>query len=153
MEMGDDIIAVQTEAFDVAQMQQWLAQDHHSGAQVLFVGQVRDDGCSQQPLLALELEQYPAMTLLALQQLVQQARARFALNRVALIHRIGYLPVGEGIVLVALSSAHRADAFAANEFIMDHLKNDVPLWKKVHFADRSEWVAAKSSDQDALKRW
>lgn len=145
-------VAVQTARFDPGAEMAQLAGLPDIGAQVCFVGQVRDFGDSQ-AVTALELEHYPGMTEKSLLAILDQARARWPLAAARVVHRVGYLPLGEAIVLVLTASAHRGDAFAACEFIMDYLKRDAPFWKKEHTAAGSHWVEAKHSDQQAAQRW
>lgn len=145
-------VAVQTARFDPGAEMAQLAGLPDVGAQVCFVGQVRDFGDSQ-AVTALELEHYPGMTEKSLLAILDQARARWPLAAARVVHRVGYLPLGEAIVLVLTASAHRGDAFAACEFIMDYLKRDAPFWKKEHTQAGSHWVEAKSSDQQAAQRW
>ena len=145
-------VAVQTARFDPGAEMAQLAGLPDVGAQVCFVGQVRDFGDSQ-AVTALELEHYPGMTEKSLLAILDQARARWPLAAARVVHRVGYLPLGEPIVLVLTASAHRRDAFAACEFIMDYLKHDAPFWKKEHTQAGSHWVEAKSSDQQAVQRW
>ena len=145
-------VAVQTARFDPGAEMAQLAGLPDVGAQVCFVGQVRDFGDSQ-AVTALELEHYPGMTEKSLMAILDQARARWPLAAARVVHRVGYLPLGEAIVLVLTASAHRGDAFAACEFIMDYLKRDAPFWKKEHTAAGSHWVEAKHSDQQAAQRW
>ena len=145
-------VAVQTARFDPGAEMAQLAGLPDVGAQVCFVGQVRDFGDSQ-AVTALELEHYPGMTEKSLLAILDQARARWPLAAARVVHRVGYLPLGEAIVLVLTASAHRGDAFAACEFIMDYLKRDALFWKKEHTAAGSHWVEAKHSDQQAAQRW
>lgn len=145
-------VAVQTARFDPGAEMAQLAGLPDVGAQVCFVGQVRDFGDSQ-AVTALELEHYLGMTEKSLLAILDQARARWPLAAARVVHRVGYLPLGEAIVLVLTASAHRGDAFAACEFIMDYLKRDAPFWKKEHTAAGSHWVEAKHSDQQAAQRW
>ena len=145
-------VAVQTARFDPGAEMAQLAGLPDVGAQVCFVGQVRDFGDSQ-AVTALELEHYPGMTEKSLLAILDQARARWPLAAARVVHRVGYLPLGEAIVLVLTASAHRGDAFAACDFIMDYLKRDAPFWKKEHTAAGSHWVEAKHSDQQAAQRW
>ena len=145
-------VAVQTARFDPGAEMAQLAGLPDVGAQVCFVGQVRDFGDSQ-AVTALELAHYPGMTEKSLLAILDQARARWPLAAARVVHRVGYLPLGEAIVLVLTASAHRGDAFAACEFIMDYLKRDAPFWKKEHTAAGSHWVEAKHSDQQAAQRW
>lgn len=149
-----DLIRVQDEDFDLARhYAQLTTADADSGALVTFVGCVRADS-DVDPVVALELEHYPAMTLASLESLVAEARSRWVLNGVHLVHRVGRLVVGDQIVLVAVASAHRANAFAAAEFIMDRLKTTAPFWKKEYRASgASAWVEAKGTDAAAARRW
>lgn len=123
------------------------------GAVVTFTGAVRADenGC---PLASLTLEHYPGMTEAELARVEAEAEARWPLAASLIVHRVGELKPGEGIVLVITASAHRQAAFEAASFLMDHLKTRAPFWKKVTYADgSSHWVDAKDSDQTAASRW
>ncbi len=148
-------VHVQAQAFDVALELSAVQQgDAGVGAVVSFLGTVRDfapDGGAG--LLALELEHYPGMTERSLETLVAQARQRFDIRGVSLTHRVGRLALGEGIVLLVVASAHRGEAFAACEFMMDHLKTQAPFWKKEHGAQGEAWVKARASDEAAVARW
>ena len=129
-----------------------LARAPGSGACVLFTGLVRDwnaDGA----LAALELEHYPGMTETSIARIIAAARVRWRINAVRVIHRIGRLLATEQIVLVAVTSAHRADAFAACEYIMDYLKTRAPIWKKEIGPDIARWVASRDGDAQAAARW
>jgi molybdopterin synthase catalytic subunit len=119
------------------------------GAVVTFTGLVRGDG----GLTALELEHYPGMTEAALAGIEAEARARWPLSGVTIIHRTGRLLPGERIVLVATASAHRQAAFAAADFLMDYLKSRAPFWKKEVTPDGARWVDARETDRAALERW
>lgn len=121
-----------------------------SGGVASFVGHVRgDDG-----LVAMTLEHYPAMTGAALEALADQALARWALDGVLLIHRIGRLEPGERIVFVGTAARHRAAALDACAYLIDRLKTDAPFWKKEEFANgRSAWVKARAGDDAAARRW
>jgi molybdopterin synthase catalytic subunit len=121
------------------------------GAIVTFCGIVR--GQDQGQLHQMEIEHYPGMTERALQKIAAEAQTRWALSDCLIIHRYGPLAPGEKIMMVATAAAHRADAFAAAEFLMDYLKSRAPFWKKESRADGSDWVAAKASDEAALTRW
>ena len=146
-------IRVQTADFDLStEVAQLRAANPMVGAVVAFVGTVRDmnDG---QSVAAMELEHYPGMTEKALDNIIVQARARWALFETLIIHRIGPLLPQEQIVLVAVSSAHRGEAFAACEFIMDYLKTDAPFWKKESTPAGARWVDARSTDTAALEKW
>lgn len=123
------------------------------GAVVSFVGQVRDMNVGEH-VTELTLEHYPGMTEKALETIAEQAKSRWDLVDVLVIHRIGSLKPLDQIVLVAVSSAHRGEAFRACEFIMDYLKTEAPFWKKeILQSGESRWVEAKDSDDTARKRW
>ncbi len=144
-------LSVQSEAFDLgAQTNAFAASLSGAGAVVTFSGLVRDNGGT---LAAMEIEHYPGMTEKAIAAMMDQARARWSLIDVLVIHRHGRLVSGDAIMMVATASPHRADAFAAAEFLMDYLKSRAPFWKKEVGADGAEWVAAKDEDETALKRW
>lgn len=122
------------------------------GAVATFVGLVRDanDGSGVQ---AMTLEHYPGMTEKALQEIVDEARRRWQLQGVRVIHRIGRMLPGERIVFVAVASPHRGEAFAACEFIMDYLKTRAPFWKREETPEGARWVDARESDDTAAERW
>jgi molybdopterin synthase catalytic subunit len=146
-------IAIQTADFDVgAELAALRAGDRGVGAVCAFVGTVRDrnDGSS---VATLELEHYPGMTERAIDAMIDAAAERFALRGVRVIHRVGPLQPQDQIVLVAVSSAHRGDAFAACEFLMDYLKTQAPFWKKEQTPTGARWVDARVSDDAALARW
>lgn len=146
-------VRIQTGDFDLsAEVAALRAQDARVGAVVTFVGTVRDmnDGAS---VAAMELEHYPGMTEQAVQAIVERARARWPLFGALVIHRVGPLLPTEQIVLVACTSAHRGDAFAACEFIIDYLKTEAPFWKKEQTPEGARWVDARVSDDVALKKW
>ena len=145
-------ILVQTDDFDLGQEYARLQQQPNCGAIVSFTGSVRGE-LATTPLLSMTLEHYPGMTENALQQIVEQARSRWPLGKVTIIHRVGTLQVNEQIVLVLVSSAHRAAAFSACEFIMDFLKTRAPFWKKKPPPRVTYWVDAKASDAEAGQRW
>ena len=105
------------------------------------------------PVQAMTLEHYPGMTETALQEIVEQAQGRWQLLGVRVIHRVGRLQPGNRIVFVAVASAHRGDAFAACEFIMDYLKTRAPFWKKEETSAGGRWVDARASDDHAAGRW
>jgi len=140
--------------FDVgAEISQLRKAEKNIGAVVSFVGQVRDmnegDSISQ-----MTLEHYPGMTEKALEAIAAQAKQRWDIVDVLIIHRIGQLKPQDQIVLVAVSSAHRGEAFKACEFVMDFLKTEAPFWKKeVMTSGESRWVEAKHTDDDAKERW
>ena len=143
-------VRVQHDDFDMGVELRDLQSDPKAGALVSFTGIVRD---TKGDLIALELEHYPAMTAASLEGIEAQARARWNLLDVVLIHRFGRLEVGTQIMMVATSSAHRAEAFAAAEFIMDYLKTDAPFWKKEHTQSGGAWVDAREIDKTARNRW
>lgn len=122
------------------------------GAIASFVGVVRDEGGAE-TVAGMTLEHYPGMTERVLGEIVEQASVRWALVGVRLVHRVGVLRPGARIVLVAVSSAHRREAFDACEFIMDRLKTDAPFWKKEATPEGDRWVEAKDSDEEAARRW
>jgi molybdopterin synthase catalytic subunit len=147
------MIKVQSEAFDVgAEYQTLKARRRDIGGFALFVGSVRDDSNGEK-VSAMTLEHYPGMTESALADIEAQARARWALADVLIIHRFGRLVPGDDIVLVITASAHRADAFAACEFLMDYLKTSAPFWKLEEDGETKRWVEAKASDDAAQSRW
>jgi len=147
------LISVQQQDFDVAAVSKGLSSDRHDiGAITTFSGQVRDKSPDQN-LLALELEHYPGMTEKALEGIGKQALERWDIDDLAIIHRVGRLAPGENIVLVAVISAHRKDAFEACEFLMDYLKTKAPFWKKEITKNGEQWVEFKETDQQASDRW
>jgi len=123
-----------------------------TGAVAAFIGQVRDlnDG---QAVQAMTLEHYPGMTEKSLQDIVDRAKARWNIFDALVIHRVGELRPLDQIVLVAVSGAHRGEAFAACEFIMDYLKTEAPFWKKEQTPEGAHWVDARESDDRAKRRW
>lgn len=146
-------IRVQTEAFDVAAVIDDLrAGNPAAGAIASFIGLVRDlnDGA---PVATMTLEHYPGMTEKALHGIVAEARERWDLIGVTLVHRVGELRPTDAIVLVAVASAHRGDAFQACEFIMDFLKTRAPFWKKEENSQGARWVESRTSDRRAAERW
>ncbi len=146
-------IRIQTEDFDLTtEIVQLRANQPQVGAVVSFVGTVRDmnEGLS---VSEMTLEHYPGMTEKALEDIVQQAHLRWALIDTLVIHRVGPLRAMDQIVLVAVASAHRGEAFAACEFIMDYLKTKAPFWKKESTPQGERWVDARSADDAALAKW
>ena len=122
------------------------------GAVVTFVGLVRDSAQAES-ISAMELEHYPGMTEAALQDIVDEAHQRWHLQGVSIIHRVGKLRPAEQIVMVAVASPHRGEAFQACEFMIDFLKTRAPFWKKEYTAQGVHWVDARESDDSAQKRW
>ncbi|MBU6272833.1 MAG: molybdopterin synthase catalytic subunit MoaE [Betaproteobacteria bacterium] len=146
-------VRVQTEDFDVgAEIARLRAGNPRVGAVAVFIGTVRDlnDG---QGVATLTLEHYPGMTERALQEICDQARGRWQLEDLLVIHRVGPLAPTDQIVLVAVTSAHRGEAFAACEFVMDYLKTRAPFWKKEATPQGERWVEARDSDEQAARRW
>jgi molybdopterin synthase catalytic subunit len=145
-------IRVQEAAFDLgAEANAFVARQSRMGAVVTFTGIVRDlDGTS---LNAMEIEHYPGMTRKALEKIAQEARDRWSLGDVLIIHRYGTLHPDEVIMMVATAARHRADAFHAAEFLMDFLKSRAPFWKKEVTEAGADWVASKDADEEALTRW
>jgi molybdopterin synthase catalytic subunit len=146
-------VRVQPDDFDLGhEVARLRAGDPRIGAVVSFVGTVRDMNDGDQ-VAELELEHYPGMTERSLEDIVEQARARWPLYGALVVHRIGPMKPQEQIVLVAASAAHRGEAFAACEFIMDYLKTDAPFWKKEQTPGGARWVDARSSDDTAKAKW
>ena len=116
------------------------------------MGKVRDLNLGDE-VSSLYLEHYPAMTEKALREIVEQAKARWDIQRVSVIHRVGLVHTGDEIVLVGISSAHRGDAYHSNEFIMDFLKSKAPFWKKEQTNQGERWIEARESDKEALEKW
>lgn len=146
-------VLVQMEDFDAGVEINRLRQARKDiGAVVSFVGQVRDinegDAVSQ-----LTLEHYPGMTEKSLEAIIIQAKARWDIMDVLIIHRVGTLKPCDQIVLVAVSGAHRGEAFSACAFVMDYLKTEAPFWKKEVTPSGERWVEARSSDDEAKARW
>ncbi len=147
------LIKVQREDFDSQAVVDSLREGRADiGAVVTFVGLVRDTAQSEL-ISAMELEHYPGMTEKALRDIVEQAHQRWQLQGASIIHRVGKLKPAEQIVLVAVASPHRGEAFQACEFMMDFLKTRAPFWKKEYTEQGAHWVDARESDDAALKRW
>lgn len=146
-------VRVQYKSFDVGQLTADLhARNPRVGAVVNFIGYVRDLNIGQS-VNELFLEHYPGMTEKALEQIADEARERWPLLGVEIVHRVGALAVSEPIVFVGVSSKHRHMAFEACAFIMDVLKTRAPFWKRESTAQVSHWVEARESDQNAALRW
>lgn len=146
-------IAIQTEPFDVGIETAAISQSRTDiGAIASFVGLARDMNSGSE-VSAMTLEHYPAMTSKALAAIVDQAMQRWPLLDVSVIHRVGRLLPGDPIVLVIVATSHRAEAFAACEFLMDYLKTQAPFWKKENTPDGERWVDARESDNAAADRW
>ncbi len=148
-----DAIRVQTAPFDIgAEHARIAALGCGTGAIASFTRLMRDSN-EGDAVSAMTLEHYPGMTESALVEIVTDARKRWALQAVTVVHRVGRLLPGEAIVLVLTASAHRGEAFAACEFIMDYLKTRAPFWKKEETSQGARWVEARDSDDRAAGRW
>ena len=146
-------VSIQTEDFDLgAEVAALRAGDPSIGAVCAFVGTVRDrnEGLG---VSSMELEHYPGMTEKAIDAMIDDALFRFDIRAVRVIHRVGLLQPLDQIVLVAVTSSHRGQAFQACEFLMDYLKTQAPFWKKEHTPEGARWVDARVADDDAIKRW
>jgi molybdopterin synthase catalytic subunit len=138
-------VSVQKEDFDLGVEVGAISKNPKIGAVASFVGLVRN--------VAMTLEHYPGMTERAIGKIVEEAKGRWQVMDCTVIHRYGELKPNDQIVLVAVASAHRGDAFAACEFIMDYLKTQAPFWKKEQAGEGARWVEAKASDDQAAERW
>jgi molybdopterin synthase catalytic subunit len=146
-------VLIQQADFDLSQVVAELrANDAAVGAVAAFVGTVRDrnDGCG---ISAMELEHYPGMTERSIEAMIDVAMSRFNVRGARVIHRVGKLHPLDQIVLVAVTSGHRGQAFQACEFLMDYLKTQAPFWKKETTPEGARWVDARVSDDAALQRW
>lgn len=145
-------VSVQAEDFSVAEEYQLLASGTEAGAVVTFIGKVRDMNLGDH-VTGLHLEHYPGMTEKSLNEICDEAKARWPLQQLRLIHRIGDLDIGDQVVFVGVSSAHRSASFEACEFVMDYLKTKAPFWKKERTVDGPRWIDSRESDQKAAQRW
>jgi molybdopterin synthase catalytic subunit len=146
-------VRLQSEDFDVAAESAALTSGRTDiGALVTFTGICRGAE-SGDPIAALTLEHYPGMAEAEIMRHVEQAKARWPLLGVTVIHRHGRIEPGENIVLVVTASSHREAAFAAAEFLMDYLKTQAPFWKQVESRSGTAWVNAKDTDDAAAARW
>lgn len=148
-------VRIQAQDFDVgAEIAALRAGDGAVGAVASFIGTVRERSGGAADTTLMELEHYPGMTERAIEAMIDAAHERFDIRGVRIVHRIGVLAPLAQIVLVVVSSAHRGEAFAACQFLMDYLKTQAPFWKKEHRPDGSaEWVDARVADDAALERW
>lgn len=147
------MIRIQEADFDLTTEVKALRHDDpRVGAIVTFVGSVRDINDGSQ-IKGMTLEHYPGMTEKALEEIILQAKSRWDLYKTLVIHRVGPLQPEDQIVLVAVTSAHRGEAFAACEFIMDYLKTSAPFWKKEDTQKGARWVDARVTDDAAMARW
>ncbi|MGH6622429.1 MAG: molybdopterin synthase catalytic subunit MoaE [Burkholderiaceae bacterium] len=145
-------VRVQREPFDAGAEITQRTTDAAIGAVASFIGVMRDrnDGNA---VASMTLEHYPGMTERALEEIVEQARHRWQIVDALVVHRVGEFKPTDPIVLVIVTAAHRAPAFAACEFIMDFLKTDAPFWKKEATQAGTRWVDARASDDEARERW
>jgi len=146
-------VRVQTEDFDAgAEIARMRRGNPRIGALAAFVGVVRDlnEGAA---VAGMTLEHYPGMTERSIETIVEEARGRWGLLDAVVIHRVGTLEPTDQIVLVLVASAHRGEAFAACEFLMDYLKTRAPFWKKERIEGGSRWVEARVADDAAAARW
>jgi molybdopterin synthase catalytic subunit len=148
-------VSVQTEDFDLGtEIAALRAQDGRVGAVCSFVGTVRDRTAgSPGTIQSMELEHYPGMTEKSIEAMIDAAHARFDIFGARVIHRVGLLQPLDQIVMVAVTSAHRGESFAACEFLMDYLKTQAPFWKKEQTPEGAKWVDARVSDDAALAKW
>ena len=146
-------VRVQREDFDIgAEIAAFRRADPAIGAIASFIGLVRDVN-EGDVVAGMTLEHYPGMTEKALAGIVAEAKGRWDIIDALVIHRVGELKPLDQIVLVVVTGAHRGDAFAACEFIMDYLKTQAPFWKKEQTAQGARWVEARASDDQAAERW
>ncbi len=138
-------VSVQREDFDAGLEVKALSKNPKVGAVASFIGVVRE--------VPMTLEHYAGMTEREIGRIVEEAKGRWQVMDCSVIHRFGELQPCDQIVLVAVASAHRGDAFAACEFIMDYLKTRAPFWKKEQRAGGAQWVEARASDDQAAERW
>ena len=138
-------VSIQQQDFDLGAETRAISNNSKIGAVASFVGLVRD--------VRMSLEHYPGMTENAIRKIVDEAASRWQVMDCTVIHRYGDLEPNDQIVMVAVASAHRGDAFQACEFIMDYLKTQAPFWKKEHRAGGATWVEARASDDEAADRW
>jgi molybdopterin synthase catalytic subunit len=145
-------VRVQCDDFVLADEYQQLSEGSQSGAVVTFVGKVRDMNLDSK-VIGLTLEHYPGMTEKCLTDIGSQALARWPLQHVTIIHRVGELVLGDQIVMVGVSSQHRSAAFEASQFIMDILKTSAPFWKKERTSSQQRWLDVRDQDLLLAKRW
>lgn len=146
-------VRVQREDFDAgAEIAKLRANDPRVGAVASFIGVARDTNDGER-VATMTLEHYPGMTERALEDIVAQAKRRWNVIEVLVIHRVGELKPLDQIVLVAVTGSHRGEAFAACEFVMDYLKTEAPFWKKESTPSGTRWVEAREVDDAARDRW
>jgi molybdopterin synthase catalytic subunit len=146
-------ISVQAQDFEVGyEYAELIAGDTTAGAVVFFVGRVRDMNHARK-VSGMSLEHYPGMTENILQKMLGEAKKRWELTAARIVHRVGDLGVGDQIVFVGATSAHREHAFQAAEFLMDFLKTQAPFWKKEMTGQGAVWVDENGKDIEAIKKW
>ena len=146
-------VSIQAEDFDLsAEVASLRRDDSRVGAVCAFIGTVRDRNDGAQ-VASMELEHYPGMTEKAIEAMIDEAKRRFNIHGVRVIHRVGLLQPLDQIVMVAVTSAHRGESFQACEFLMDYLKTQAPFWKKEVTPQGARWVDARASDDAALAKW
>ena len=148
-------VRIQTADFDLStEVAALRAGDGGVGAVASFVGTVRDrNGGGAGEVRAMELEHYPGMTEASIEAMIDEAMTRFDIRGARVVHRVGVLKPLDQIVLVAVTSAHRGQAFQGCEFLMDYLKTQAPFWKKETSPEGARWVDARVTDDQALQRW
>lgn len=147
------MISIQVDNFSIADEIAELEHDNcDDGALVTFTGRVRNKNLGEN-VSQLHLEHYPGMTENMLADIIEQAKQRWHINRVRVIHRVGTMSLGDNIVFVGVTSPHRGDAYQASEFIMDFLKVKAPFWKKELTDDGQRWLDARASDQQKSESW
>jgi molybdopterin synthase catalytic subunit len=146
-------VRVQSEDFDVGrELAALRREDPRVGAVAAFIGTVRDVNDAA-AVATMTLEHYPGMTEKSLAAIIDEAKRRWDIVDALIVHRVGELKPSDQIVLAAVTSAHRGEAFAACEFIMDYLKTRAPFWKKEATPSGARWVEARQSDDAAAARW
>jgi molybdopterin synthase catalytic subunit len=146
-------VSVQEADFDFKnEHAQLVSSDKGVGAVVAFIGMVRDLNLADD-VVALELEHYPGMTEKSLMRIAEQAAQRWSLQAARIVHRVGKMYPGDQIVMVLTASAHRGDAYEANQFMMDYLKTEAPFWKKEWTPEGPRWIEARDSDDHAAAKW
>lgn len=149
----DNLIRVQHNDFDISGLYHFLqANNIEDGAVATFLGAVRAKNLGDN-VTGLTLEHYPGMTEKSLNDIVEQARERWDINRVVIVHRVGALQLGDNIVFVGVTSPHRGNAFDACEFMMDFLKTRAPFWKKESTTEGDRWIEARAGDAQKASQW
>jgi len=146
-------VRIASAVFDpAAELAHFTAACPHAGGVVSFLGQVRAEA-GESAVLELELRHYEPLTLAGMEELAAEAEARWQLDGLLLLHRVGVMGPGEPIVLVAAAARHRRDAFAAADFAMDHLKSRAWFWKRERTAQGWRWIEPRGEDHADLERW